>query len=410
MARRCTRQLAAAEKDKNRQATSTPARARTTASFSTSPISQRASARRLAFHFIGFGIGSRSHADRQGAYDSLRSSGFLGLCLSEQKVGNPLQARDVLPAGARHSPNDPIAYFLLGNVNRDIYNVRQSCDYLKAAAPATRGCSRSIPISTNRGTPGTISGRSRHPAASSGVERKCALLLSSVLVVAALAQGAGLKIVVVAGEDAVNIIQQRTAVAPIVEVRDRNDLPVAGVAVVFAVRGGGASFAGGSQTVTVTTNAAGRATASGLTPTGNGAIQINVTATSQGQTATASISQTNFSTVQEAARAGRTPGPSNAAAGAAAGATAGVAAGTAVAGAGAGAGGGMSGTTIAVIAGAGVAGAVVAKKAFGGSSAPIREPSTFPGRFKAPCQSQVPPLANSCAAGITYSPARCDWR
>ena len=72
-------------------------------------------------------------------------------------------------------------------------------------------------------------------------------ILWSVLVFAALAQGAGLKIVVIAGEDAVNIIQQRTAVAPIVEVRDRNDLPVAGVAVVFAIRGGGASFAGGTK-------------------------------------------------------------------------------------------------------------------------------------------------------------------
>ena len=36
----------------------------------------------------------------------------------------------------------------------------------------------------------------------------------------------GLKIVVISGEDAVNIIQQKTAVAPVVEVRDRNDLPV----------------------------------------------------------------------------------------------------------------------------------------------------------------------------------------
>ena len=53
---------------------------------------------KLAFHFIGLGIGSRRHADRQGAYDSLRSAGFLGLCLSEQKVGNPLKARDYCSA------------------------------------------------------------------------------------------------------------------------------------------------------------------------------------------------------------------------------------------------------------------------------------------------------------------------
>ena len=90
-------------------------------------------ARPLAFHFIGLGLGSRKHADRQGAYDSLRSAGFLGLCLSEQKVGNPLRARDYCKRALDHSPNDPIAYFLLGNVNRDLFNARQSCSYLKDA-------------------------------------------------------------------------------------------------------------------------------------------------------------------------------------------------------------------------------------------------------------------------------------
>jgi tetratricopeptide (TPR) repeat protein len=88
---------------------------------------------KLAFHFIGLGVGSRRHADRQGAYDSLRSAGFLGLCLSEQKVGNPLKARDYCKRALGHAPNDPIAHFLLGNVNRDLFNVRQSCSYLKDA-------------------------------------------------------------------------------------------------------------------------------------------------------------------------------------------------------------------------------------------------------------------------------------
>ncbi len=59
---------------------------------------------KLAFHFIGLGVGSRKHADRQGAYDSLRSSGFLGLCLSEQKVGNPLKARDYCKRALGHAP------------------------------------------------------------------------------------------------------------------------------------------------------------------------------------------------------------------------------------------------------------------------------------------------------------------
>jgi hypothetical protein len=37
-----------------------------------------------------------------------------------------------------------------------------------------------------------------------------------------------LRIVVIEGEDAVNVIQQKTAVAPVIEVRDRNNLPVPG--------------------------------------------------------------------------------------------------------------------------------------------------------------------------------------
>ena len=52
------------------------------------------------------------------------------------------------------------------------------------------------------------------------------------------AQPGGLRIVVIEGEDAVNIIQQKTAVRPIVEVRDRNDLPVAGASVLFTIGGG----------------------------------------------------------------------------------------------------------------------------------------------------------------------------
>ena len=75
-----------------------------------------------------------------------------------------------------------------------------------------------------------------------------------------------LKIVVLEGEGAVNIIQQKTAVRPLIEVRDRNNLPVAGASVTFSIGGGGqgAVFAGGAQTLTVTTNAAGHTAASGL--------------------------------------------------------------------------------------------------------------------------------------------------
>ena len=156
-----------------------------------------------------------------------------------------------------------------------------------------------------------------------------------------------LRIVVNAGEGAVNINQQKTAVAPIVEVRDRNNVPVSGATVTFSVSGKGATFSSGS-TLTVTTNAAGQATATGFTPTAAGAVQVNVSAALKGLVASAvTITQTNFATAAAAAAAGAAGGGGASAAGAA--------------GAGAaGAGGGLSMTTIAIIGGAVAGGAVVA--------------------------------------------------
>ena len=120
------------------------------------------------------------------------------------------------------------------------------------------------------------------------------------------AQAADLRIVALAGEDAVNIIQQKTSVAPVVEVRDRNDQSVAGAVVKFAIQGGRASF-NGARTLTLTTNAAGRATVTGLTPKGTGVFQINASASFRGQTAVATIAQTN---VMTAARHDGQTGPS----------------------------------------------------------------------------------------------------
>lgn len=85
----------------------------------------------------------------------------------------------------------------------------------------------------------------------------------------AAAQTPAITIFVIEGEDAVNIIQQKSAVAPAVEVRDRNDQPVAGAVVSFAIRGGRAPF-GGARTLAVTTDIAGRALAAGLAPTASG--------------------------------------------------------------------------------------------------------------------------------------------
>jgi hypothetical protein len=185
---------------------------------------------------------------------------------------------------------------------------------------------------------------------------------------AVLAQSAGLKIVVIEGEEAVNIIQQKTAVAPVIEVRDRNDQPVAGAIVNFAIRGGRATF-GGAQTLTVTTNAVGQAVATGLTPTASGALQISATAAFQGQTTAAvTIAQTNVMTAAQAAAVSGAAGSSGGgASGAGAGGAGGGSSGGATAGAGAGAGGGggLSATTIGIIGGAVAGGAVVATQAGG---------------------------------------------
>jgi hypothetical protein len=173
----------------------------------------------------------------------------------------------------------------------------------------------------------------------------------SFILVAALALSqppAPFKIVVLAGEDSVNVIQQKTAVAPLVEVRDRNNNPVSGAVVTFAIQGGkAAAFQGGAATMTVTTGAAGQAAAAGLTPLATGAVNISVSAAVQGQVVTAAITQVNVLTAAEAAAAASASG--------------------AGAGAGGGAGGGLSATTIAIVGGAVAAGAVAATQVVGGS-------------------------------------------
>jgi hypothetical protein len=194
------------------------------------------------------------------------------------------------------------------------------------------------------------------------------------------AQAAGLKIVVIEGEDAVNIIQQKTAVRPIVEVRDRNDLPIAGVPVVFSISGGGATF-GGASTVTVTTNAAGRAAVSELTPVNNGTFQIRVEANYQGQTASTTINQTNFATQAQAAQAGQAAGQAGAGAG----------------------GGGLSNLAIAGIVGGavgGTLGVLAGTGVIGG-----KEPCTF---AVSPTTVTVGGAAGTATVNVTASPSNCD--
>lgn len=241
------------------------------------------------------------------------------------------------------------------------------------------------------------------------------LLAALAVVPSAAAQAPSpstLRIVVIEGEDAVNIIQQKTAVAPVVEVRDQNNLPIPGVAVTFSITGQGATFSGAS-TLTVVTNAAGQATAAGLTPTAAGALQIQATAALQGQTAVATIVQSNVMTAAEAA----------AAAGGAGGTGAGGGSGGASAGGAAGGGGALSGTTLGII-GAAAAGGVAAASAAGGggdssstaSSRPAGTSSTSPtttstpapapsssATFSGPMSGQLVAVSSTTSDGFTYT-------
>lgn len=165
------------------------------------------------------------------------------------------------------------------------------------------------------------------------------------------AQAPGLQIRVLAGEDAINVIQQKTAVAPLIEVRDRNDVPVAGVAVTFSIQGGGAAtFPGAVSTLTAVTNAAGQATVAAVNPVAAGSFSIQVQAAFQGQTALATIAQSNVLTLAEAAAAGSAASTAGAGAGAAGG------------------GGGISATTLAVVGAAVGGGALVATQVGGGDA------------------------------------------
>jgi hypothetical protein len=118
--------------------------------------------------------------------------------------------------------------------------------------------------------------------------------------------GAGkIRIVIIEGEGAINNVRQRVAREPIIQVEDENRKPVAGAAVTFLLpnQGAGASFANGAQSLTITTDAQGRAAARGLRPNNvNGKYEIRVNASHQNRTDSAVINQTNA--ISAAAAAG----------------------------------------------------------------------------------------------------------
>ncbi len=112
------------------------------------------------------------------------------------------------------------------------------------------------------------------------------------------AQQPALHIVIVEGDGAINNINQKINVAPVVEVRDESNKPVEGAAVVFSLptQGPGGIFANGTNTLTATSDRQGRATANGIRLNRQtGKFDIRVTVSVGGQTASATITQNNVS-------------------------------------------------------------------------------------------------------------------
>lgn len=109
------------------------------------------------------------------------------------------------------------------------------------------------------------------------------------------AAGPQFKLVVLRGENAQNNIKKGRATRPVVEVRDRNNKPVAGALVVFTLPSSGpsGSFLGGGQVASVTTNAQGQASASFTANAVPGKVNLNVSTTVNGQSLTTQIATFN---------------------------------------------------------------------------------------------------------------------
>lgn len=87
----------------------------------------------IAFYAIGFHLGSRSHADRQASYAYQRGFAFMGLCDVDRQLGSFRQAISHCEQALKYDDHDPLAFFLLGNAYRDLYNATLRRDYVIAA-------------------------------------------------------------------------------------------------------------------------------------------------------------------------------------------------------------------------------------------------------------------------------------
>lgn len=124
-----------------------------------------------------------------------------------------------------------------------------------------------------------------------------ALFLSTLLAAQQDAPPSKLNLIVIEGDGAINNVKQRVTREPIVQVEDENRKPVAGAVVAFTLpnQGASGSFVNGSRMLTVTTDANGRATMSGMRANNvPGKMEIRVNASHRGQSASTTLTATNI--------------------------------------------------------------------------------------------------------------------
>jgi uncharacterized caspase-like protein/tetratricopeptide (TPR) repeat protein len=79
------------------------------------------------------GLGHRSHADRADSYKLQRAIALEGLCDGENKLGHSIQAQSYCSEAIKDDPSDPVAYYLMGHVYRDLFARNHTRDELLMA-------------------------------------------------------------------------------------------------------------------------------------------------------------------------------------------------------------------------------------------------------------------------------------
>jgi PKD repeat protein len=125
----------------------------------------------------------------------------------------------------------------------------------------------------------------------------------------------GLKVIIVDGDEAANIVAEKIAAEPVIEVRDRDNRRVPNAVVRFLIRKTArnrlaAVFRNGQPEIRTLTDQAGRASADVVTPLEPGSFDVEVQVSYRGETAKATIHQTNYATTADAKAAGREPAKS----------------------------------------------------------------------------------------------------